>query len=217
MVLNIYEIIIRLLLSIILSGIIGFEREYTGKPAGFRTHILVCIGATTVMIAGIMMFDQYHAYTNMDPARLGAQVISGIGFLGAGTIIREGVNIKGLTTSASIWAVGCIGLVLGNGYYALGIISTVAVFATLQIFGRIEAGSINNREEYRISFKYSNTIDTNTLFTHLSEDNIHLVKYNNQNNTMDLTIKVKEEKDYLSILEFLSNHEQISVVNSDQK
>lgn len=99
---TITDMILRLVLSVVLSGLIGFEREYTKKPAGFRTHILVSIGASTIMMAGLMMFLDYSSISNMDPSRLGAQVVSGIGFLGAGTILREGFTVKGLTTAASI-------------------------------------------------------------------------------------------------------------------
>lgn len=145
------QIILRLLLAIILSGIIGIERESLKRPAGFRTHILVCVGSTLVMLVGLYIFHTSKMETDLDPARLGAQVISGIGFLGAGTIIREGSSVKGLTTAAGLWAVACIGLAVGAGLYTGAILSTVFVFITLLLFKRVGA-HIQARRNY-INYK----------------------------------------------------------------
>ena len=132
------DIIIRLFLSTILGGLIGIERESLRRAAGLRTHILVCAGSTLVMLLSIFVFHTYRTYTNLDPARLGAQVISGIGFLGAGTILRDGNTIKGLTTAASLWAVACIGLALGVGFYIGAIATTLIVLVVLKIFSKFE-------------------------------------------------------------------------------
>jgi putative Mg2+ transporter-C (MgtC) family protein len=129
-------IILRLFLAVILGGLIGMEREEKHRPAGFRTHILVCVSSAVVMLTSVYIFDTYRGITNMDPARLGAQVISGIGFLGAGTIIRQGNNVKGLTTAASLWAVACIGLALGIGFYEGAVAGTLLIVITLKILGR---------------------------------------------------------------------------------
>lgn len=126
------------MLSCFLGGLIGLERESVNRPAGFRTHILVCMGSTLVMLTGIFLFHSYKGITDLDPARLGAQVISGIGFLGAGTILREGLSVKGLTTAASLWAVACIGLSIGSGFYIGAIISTVLVLIILFFFSKLE-------------------------------------------------------------------------------
>ncbi len=132
------EIIKRLLLALVLSGIIGFERESINKPAGFRTHILVCIGSTVIMLTGIKMHQIYQYQVNIDPTRLGAQVISGIGFLGAGTIIREGTTIRGLTTAATLWAIACIGLAIGAGFYMISLVAFFCILITLLFFAKIE-------------------------------------------------------------------------------
>ena len=132
------EILVRLLLAGILGGIVGYEREHTHRPAGFRTHILVCVGAALVMITSEFIFEKYKFASNVDPARLGAQVISGIGFLGAGTIIRDGFNVKGLTTAASLWAVSCVGIATGIGFYAGAIMATVLIFITLIVLKKME-------------------------------------------------------------------------------
>lgn len=138
---NFYDFLVialRLVLACALGGIVGFEREYKHRPAGFRTHILVCVGSALVMITSEFIFRKYSGQVNMDPARLGAQVISGIGFLGAGTIIREGASIKGLTTAASLWAVACVGIAAGIGFYEGAIAATILIFTALRVLKRFE-------------------------------------------------------------------------------
>lgn len=138
--LTIWEMLVRMALACVLGGIVGWEREVVQKPAGFRTHVLVCVGSALTMLISVFMYNRMQAVsaTLPDPARLGAQVISGIGFLGAGTIIKEGPNIKGLTTAASLWAVACIGLAIGIGYYSAALASTAFVVIILDVFNRLE-------------------------------------------------------------------------------
>lgn len=125
----------RLLCAMIVGLVIGTEREYTHRPAGMRTHILVALGACTVMITGQLIFVQYKPFGGApDPARLAAQVITGVGFLGAGTILREGINVKGLTTAASLWSVACLGIAAGGGYYIVALVGMVFIFITLTLF-----------------------------------------------------------------------------------
>jgi len=131
------EALLRLALAGVFGGVVGFEREHSHRPAGFRTHILVAVGSALVMLTSSFIFEEYKGLTNLDPARLGAQVISGIGFLGAGTILREGFSVKGLTTAASLWAVSCIGLAVGIGYYEGAIIATIFIIITLNILKRV--------------------------------------------------------------------------------
>lgn len=128
---------LRMSVAAFLGGIIGFEREHSHRPAGFRTHILVAVGSALVMTTSVFMFDRYEGLTNLDPARLGAQVISGIGFLGAGTILREGFSVKGLTTAASLWATSCIGLAVGIGFYEGGLVATVVIYITLNALKKV--------------------------------------------------------------------------------
>ncbi len=126
------QVILRLLLASCFGALIGMEREHAHRPAGLRTHILVCVGACLVMLTSEFTYNYYHQFSpNMDINRLGAQVISGIGFLGAGTIIRNGSSVKGLTTAASLWAVACIGIATGIGFYLGATICTVAIFIIL--------------------------------------------------------------------------------------
>lgn len=122
-----FETFFKLVLITILAGIVGYERESWKKPAGFRTYVLVGISATLVMLCG----NQLHETTGADPARIPAQLLSGIGFLGAGTILRDGFNVRGLTTAAGLLAVTCIGLIIGAGFYLSGIIATFVVYIIL--------------------------------------------------------------------------------------
>lgn len=133
------EVILRLVLSAVAGGIVGIEREANNRPAGLRTHILVTLGSTLIMLISMYGFQGLGAGGNGgEPARLAAQVVSGIGFLGAGTILRTGNNIRGLTTAASIWVCGGIGLAIGNGYYIGGLTTTLIVLFTLMSLGVLE-------------------------------------------------------------------------------
>lgn len=137
--LTLWDGCLRFLCAMVVGIVIGTEREYTHHPAGMRTHILVALGACTVMITGQLIFAQYSAYgSTPDPARLAAQVVTGVGFLGAGTILREGANVKGLTTAASLWAVACLGIAAGSGYYLVALTGMAFVFVTLTIFGVLQ-------------------------------------------------------------------------------
>ena len=129
---GIREMCLRLACAMIVGLVIGTEREYTHRPAGMRTHILVALGSCVVAIVGELIFRQYSTLGALpDPARLSAQVITGVGFLGAGTIMREGATVKGLTTAASLWAVACLGIAAGMGYYTLALAGMVVVCVTL--------------------------------------------------------------------------------------
>lgn len=147
-------ICMRLLCAMLVGMVIGTEREYTHRPAGMRTHILVALGACAVMITGQLLFVQYRLYgANPDPARLSAQVITGVGFLGAGTILREGTNVKGLTTAASLWSVACLGIAAGGGYYIVALAGMIFIFITLTLFEVIQTkliGSGANLYNYQL-------------------------------------------------------------------
>ena len=139
---GIVAVALRLLCAMVVGSLVGVEREYTHRPAGLRTHILVALGACVASIMGQMLVAQYGG--GSDPARLSAQVITGVGFLGAGTIMKEGVSVKGLTTAASVWAVACLGLAAGFGYYALALAGMVFTLITLTIFESLQRKLIHN-------------------------------------------------------------------------
>ena len=134
--LTIWSILLRILVSIVLGGFIGVERGMKNRPAGLRTYMLVCLGSCVVML-----INQYTAqvFGTGDPVRLGAQVISGIGFLGAGTIVVTSHNqIKGLTTAAGLWASACIGLAIGIGLYEVALIAGLCVFLVLTVLHEMD-------------------------------------------------------------------------------
>lgn len=126
------EVVGRLLLAGLLGGVIGLEREVLGRPAGLRTHILVSVGSALIMILSV------HSFGSGDPSRLAAQVVSGVGFLGAGTIMREGASVRGLTTAASLWVVAGIGLAAGVGFYYAAALATLLVYFSLQALNKVE-------------------------------------------------------------------------------
>jgi len=139
------EICIRLGCAMLVGLVIGTEREYTNRPAGMRTHILVALGACAVAITGELLFNQFKPMgATPDPARLSAQVITGVGFLGAGTIMREGASVKGLTTAASVWAVACLGTAAGFGYYSLAIAGMILMLVTLTLLEVVQKKLINS-------------------------------------------------------------------------
>lgn len=135
---SVYEIIFKLALACILGALIGLERESLNRPAGLRTYTLVCVGSTLAMIVSIDIYMQYYQTVNADPGRIAAQVVSGIGFLGAGTIMREGASVRGLTTAAGLWVVACIGLAVGAGLYIPAVVTTILILFVLIYFVRFE-------------------------------------------------------------------------------
>lgn len=135
---NVFQICFKLLLSCFLAGVIGVERSSLNKPAGFGTHAIIGLSATLVVIASQYMSKSY----TMDASRIPAQILSGIGFIGAGTILRNGITVRGVTTAAGILSVTCIGLAVGAGDYSAAIIATIIVFLVLshnhEIRGKFE-------------------------------------------------------------------------------
>ena len=128
------DVFIRILIATVLGGAIGIEREVREHTAGFRTHILVSVGAAAFTLASAYGLKG----TGFDPNRIAAQIVSGIGFLGAGAIIRYGVSVRGLTTAASLWAVAAVGLLVGQGFYSAALITTALVVISLYLFRLIE-------------------------------------------------------------------------------
>ncbi len=146
MELNIWEIALRLGLAVIFGGLVGFERETHNRPAGFRTHILVCTGSALIMMVSAYGFlNEFGTGYQLDPGRIAAQVVTGIGFLGAGTILQQRGSIRGLTTAASIWVVSGIGLATGIGFYAGAVLATMLVLISLLYLGRVDRKILQRR------------------------------------------------------------------------
>lgn len=147
------SVLIRLVLAVICGGCIGLERERKHRPAGFRTHILICLGAAMTTLTSQYLVLNLHLYTDM--ARLGAQVIAGIGFIGAGTIIiTKRRQVKGLTTAAGLWASAIVGLCCGAGFVEGAIIATAIILFTEFVFAKLEYFIISNSRASNIYIEY---------------------------------------------------------------
>lgn len=165
---GVIAICLRLSCAMFVGALIGMEREYTHRPAGLRTHILVALGACVVSITGEMIFMHYSVLSSTpDPARLSAQVITGVGFLGAGTIMKEGASVKGLTTAASVWAVACLGIAAGFGYYFLALAGMFFTFITLTFLETIQRKLLRNHSS---DVKY--TVQTSDISETLAAINV---------------------------------------------
>lgn len=141
------EIFMRLFLSLVLSGFIGLERQIHRRTAGLRTHILVGLGSCLIMLTSLYIFAIYKNEASLDPARIAAGVITGIGFLGAGTIIRERAGVRGLTTAASLWVVAGIGLATGCGFHRAALFTTILALVTLFFLRYVERVMLGRGEQ----------------------------------------------------------------------
>jgi putative Mg2+ transporter-C (MgtC) family protein len=154
--LSVGELISRVVIAAFLGGLIGLERELSDQPAGFRTHILVSLGAALFTLAGAYGLEDFleaeGITTRLDPTRVAAQVVTGVGFLGAGAIIHRGVNIRGLTTAASLWVTAAIGTAVGFGYWEGAVAVTVVSLAALYSLKYIERRALERLKRGRVRF-----------------------------------------------------------------
>ena len=226
--LTLQEIITRLVVAIIIGGMIGYERGHSNRPAGFRTHILVCLGATIVSLTQdhlrINILNLAFTYPDTskvlktDLGRIGAQVVSGIGFLGAGTIMRDKGVIGGLTTAASIWATGCIGLGIGWGFYQLAIPAGIAILIVLVTLKAVERSLIENRRIVKmvIKFKEGTRYSDNLLGTYetLKKMNIEIknLKKDKEDNTILYTLIMSKQLESCEVMCELSKCEYVTQV-----
>ncbi|MGP1574841.1 MgtC/SapB family protein [Selenomonas sp.] len=199
-----WEVFLRLTLSCVLGGVIGYERQSRRKSAGLRTNMLVCLGSCLVMLLSTAIYQGVEGRTNADPARLAAQVVSGIGFLGAGAIMKEGLTVTGLTTAACLWVVAGVGLATGGGYYTAALLATGLVFVTLGALSRIDEWVLHENHILLTVF----TRDLPGQLVHINEclEDLNLTVH---------TVKTvrSEVSDRALVLEFeLFNHSKIKGV-----
>lgn len=217
--LNALSIMIRLLMAIICGGVIGLERGIRGQAAGCRTHMLVCIGSALVMMTNIFAVNSYGGGT--DPTRLGAQVVSGIGFLGAGTIlITSKHQIKGLTTAAGLWASACMGLAIGIGFYELAVIGNIFIFLVIGILNRFDSIIYGQSKVMEIYVELSGPEVLQNIIAYARENSyeikhIQVVK----NKAIDslvtgtiFTLKTKEKCDHSDIIAEISQIKGLSYI-----
>lgn len=209
---TIYEIINRMLFATFVGSIIGLERQLKGHPIGMRTNTLVCISAAAVMILSQMMTESsYAVYGQLNDPRLASQVITGIGFLGAGTIMHSDSNVKGLTTAASLWSVGCIGLIIGAGYFQLATVVTVMVFTVLLIMNYISNFLQKKLQQRHISLSLKPDMDIFlAVISHLKDCGVNIDRANaeidtrgeDKKATVDFTVKgIKQAQKIIKSLE----------------
>ncbi len=227
--LSVLTVVIRLLLAVLFSGIIGLDRAYKHRPAGLRTHILVCLGACIIaMIQKNIGFNalemareypQFKGVLRADDARLIAQVVSGIGFLGAGTIIVEHHSIRGLTTAASLWVVACIGIAVGMGDYIIAIAGFLVVYAVLGFLKKI----IKISPVRKLKIEYKHKVDTKKFIDDYFKKNditVQGVRFSVTNlNSVKIytnvySIDFGKSLDYVDIVEGLSMNENITKVET---
>jgi putative Mg2+ transporter-C (MgtC) family protein len=147
-------ILLRVLLAAVLGALVGWQREIHHQPAGLRTHIILVVGAALCMTLSIDVALQFRATAlNGDPGRIAAQIVSGIGFLGAGAIIREGFTVKGLTTATSLWTMAVVGMTVGMGYYLTSVVVTLLIFVVLTVLNSVEKRYIHPHLEITITLK----------------------------------------------------------------
>ena len=214
--LNLVSIILRLTLAVIFGGIIGYGRERERRPAGLRTHILVSIGATLAMITNIYMCKIYNGYT--DPTRLGAQVISGIGFLGAGTIIVTGKNkVRGLTTAAGLWACACMGLAIGAGFYSGAIIGCLFISAVTVALANIDKKINRNSRNITLYILVNSTTAASRLLQDIQSKNVKISDIEISNNNVSsndligilLGLKISREVCHYDFIESITNKNEV--------
>lgn len=214
------DMLIRIVSAIIVGGIIGLEREKHNRPAGLRTHILVCLGACLVTIIESILVTQIKSMSNVGPqititvGRIAAQVVSGVGFLGAGTIVFSQRKISGLTTAASLWNVACLGLAIGYGYYFLAFVSCILVFLVLTLLAKL----IRVNAEKRVEVKFLHRVETMDFINDFFEENgvqvldldFHVDMTDGKNlYTNVYQLKLPAHTTYTDIVAHLSEHKNV--------
>ena len=154
------DMVIRLFLGFVAGAIIGFERSSRRQVAGLRTHILIATGSTLLMLLSIYLPQQYNPMRTSDPGRIAAQVVSGIGFLGAGAIIRLGNNVRGLTTAASLWFVAAVGLAVGSGLFLMAALAEVLAIIALVLLGMVEKRIFPSSRYKMLEISYKENIQS---------------------------------------------------------
>jgi putative Mg2+ transporter-C (MgtC) family protein len=198
---------LRLIVAFVAGMLIGIEREAHSQPAGMRTHILITIGSTLAMLLSIYIPQLYPDFQNGDPGRIAAQVVSGIGFLGAGAILRFGVNVRGLTTAASVWAMAIIGLAIGAGMYAISFIALVIILFSLSVMDTFEKHLFRNRLFKRIEITLKKkTTDIRMLERILRKNKIKI-------QSVDLTRHTNDSTDRIVFYVFILENADISVIS----
>ena len=209
---NTFQAIVKLLLSLLLGSIVGFERKRKGQFAGLRTFALISMGATLAMLVSIYVCQEYVGLKNGDPGRIAAQVITGVGFLGAGAIIQMKGSVRGLTTAAGIWMVSTIGLAVGVGLYMLSIVATLLILFILVQLERFEHRVDMGSESRIIRMKVGAIVEDideyrKVLHHHrVTLNNVYVdYDYAERTTRLNLVVLIKETTDYIGLFKALSS------------
>lgn len=206
-----FQTIFKLILGFLLAGVIGLERSSWNKPAGFRTHALLGISSVLIMLCGEYIAQKYNA----DPTRIPAQLLSGIGFIGAGTILRDGFNVKGLTTAAGLLSVTCIGLSIGAGYYLGGFVATIIVYVILSFSYKL-SDKLDHFDILELHIKVNNDNALKEIEKALSNYEVdikQIKKSDNNENTQSIVIIGQYNKKVFSKNQLLRTVSLIENVN----
>ena len=206
----------KLLLSFIIGSAIGLERRRKGQVAGMRTFSLICMGATLAMLISIYIPQEYLGLKNGDPGRIAAQVISGIGFLGAGAIIQMKGSVKGLTTAAGIWMTAAIGLAIGSGMYAISLVAALLVLFALKTAEKLELNLFRTGESKIIRLKTEGIVTDLTPYRDdLKAHNIHIVdefiryNYHDEQTVINFIILARGQQDFIVVFEQMHSHGRV--------
>jgi putative Mg2+ transporter-C (MgtC) family protein len=216
-------ILLKLLLSAFLGALVGLEREVHGRPAGFRTHLLVTVGACLMAVVSEHYFIKFSAYDSssalrLDPGRVAAQIVTGIGFLGAGVILKDGHTVRGLTTAACLWVAAGIGMSIGVGLYIPGIVVTLLSLVSLLVLKRFERFFKRDRYRTLIVNAVAGSLTRNTLLAMLKEHGMRLVDFTmdhdceNSEVRFDLVVVQPENQSNEELVNSLAMLEQVNRV-----
>ena len=212
------DLFLRILAAALLGGIIGLEREYRAKEAGTRTHFLVSLGSALLMIVSQWGFQEVvGGNVKLDPSRVAAQVVSGIGFIGAGTIMMQKQFVRGLTTATGIWAVAGIGLAIGGGLYVLGIAATVLTLVGLELLRFLLKGI--RTKVITLVFQTKNSADLIRITNELNANGYHVQSYSvsaekNSNGELfkvKMTLREHEQRDSGQLLDFMEKFPELMI------
>jgi len=213
-----FSVLLRMAMATVLGGLIGLDRGKKRRAAGFRTHILVCLGAVLSMLLGqyncVMLGNEWSALATeigvkTDISRMGAQVINGIGFLGAGTIIvTKRQEVKGLTTAAGLWASACAGLAIGAGFYECVLVAFLLIIIVIRCLPYVEGIVVNNARNMNFYVDFASLDDLGKIIAHIKEQNVHIyevdIDHGRNNSTQRpnavFSIRLKQKRAHIQVL-----------------
>ena len=207
-----YTLLVRLVTAVILGGIIGVERGGNNHEAGLRTHMVLCLGAALVMITSICMCEHYNV--PQEVMRMSAQIISGIGFLGAGSIIANGSKIRGITTAAGLWTTACVGLTVGAGYYILAVTTVILMLFVMIILKPMTEKLKSNAKEHRFAVELTSKEIMKDFLNNINKDNMEIKDFKfrnleNGNILAEVEVQFVKRGSFIPFVTKLSEYEEV--------